>query len=71
MVIDMELSVAQMQHINGLFARNPTATHVAITRVEYADSRHTAVKASLKVPSEAKKKGKATSNYLEEVLLTT
>ena len=71
MVIGMELSVAQMQHINGLFARNPTATHVAITREEYADGRHTTVKASLKVRSEAKKKGKATSNYLEEVLLTT
>ncbi len=64
------LSVAQMQHLNALFAQNPEATHVNVYEKEDSDGYYSATTAKL-VFTETSKKGKNTVRYLEEVRLFT
>lgn len=70
-VTDMvTLSVAQMQHLNALFAQNPEATHVCVYENEYKDGNYYATTAQIGF-TETNKKGKDTVRYLEEVRLFT
>lgn len=64
------LSVAQMQHLNALFAQNPEATHVCVYENEDKDGNYYATTAQIGF-TETNKKGKNTVRYLEEVRLFT
>ncbi len=64
------LSVAQMQHLNALFAQNPEATHVNVYEKEDKDGNYCATTAKIGF-TETSKKGKATVRYNEEVRLFT
>lgn len=70
-VTDMvTLSVAQMQHLNALFAQNPEATHVCVYEKEDKYGNYYATTAEIGF-TETNKKGKNTVRYLEEVRLFT
>lgn len=64
------LNVAQIQHLNALFAQNPEATHVCVYENEDEDGNYYATTATIGF-TETNKKGKNTVRYLEEVRLFT
>lgn len=64
------LSVAQMQHLNALFAMNPDADHVSVYEKEDKDGNYYATTAKIGF-TKTNKKGKNTVRYIEEVRLFT